>query len=135
MDEKLRRYYLESKVKNASPGQMLIMLYDCLIKNAERAEAEIAAPENSNDPSEAAEAITGCINIMRELTSSLRSGENPSLCGTLSNLYLFFTREFSTAFEKRDPRRIRAILPLIRELRNTWNEADRRAGQLQAVAA
>jgi flagellar protein FliS len=135
MDEKLRRYYLESRVKNASPGQMLIMLYDCLIKNVETAEAEITSPANPSDPSQAAQAITGCINVMRELTSTLRPNENPSLCCTLSNLYLFFTRELSTAFEKRDPTRIRAILPLIRELRNTWCEADRRAGQLQAVAA
>ena len=111
------------------------MLYDCLIKNAEQAEAEISSPEQANDPSRAAQAITGCLNIMRELTSSLRPGENPSLCGTLSNLYLFFTREISTAFERRDPTKIRAILPLIRELRNTWSEADRRASQLQAVAA
>ena len=135
MDEKLRRYYQESKVNNASPGQMLIMLYDLLIKNAERAEAEIASPENPADPSLAAKAITGCIDIMKELTSSLRPSENPSLCGTLSNLYLYFMREFSAAFERRDPRKIRAILPLIRELRNTWSEADRRAGLFQSVAA
>ena len=74
MDEKLRRYYLESQVKNASPGQMVVMLYDLLIKNAERAEAEFTSPENPDDPSLAAKAITGCIDIMKELTSSLRPG-------------------------------------------------------------
>jgi flagellar protein FliS len=126
MDEKLRRYYLESKVNNASPAQMLIMLYDCLIKNAEQADAEITSPENPNDLSQAAHAVTGCINIMRELTSALRYSVDPALCATLSKLYLFFTREFSEAFEQRDPKRIRAILPLIRDLRQTWSEADRR---------
>jgi flagellar protein FliS len=135
MDEKLRKYYLESRVKNASPGQMLIMLYDCLIKNAERADSEIESPENPSDLSSGAHAITGCIDSLRELSSSLRHGVDPALCATLSKLYLFFTREFSEAFEKRDPKKIRAILPLIRELRNTWSEADRRAGQLQTLAA
>jgi flagellar protein FliS len=135
MDEKLRRFYLESQVKNASPGQMLIMLYDCLIQNAEHADAEITSPENPGDPSKAAQAISRCINIMTELSSCLRHSVDPVLCGTLSKLYLFFTREFSEAFDKHDPKRIRAILPLIRDLRNTWFEADRRAGQLQAVAA
>jgi flagellar protein FliS len=129
MDDRLRNFYLESQVNNASPGQMLIMLYDCLVEQAEVAESEI-----SNNPSLAAHAISRCINIMRELSASLRHEVEPSLCATLSNLYLFFTRELSEALEKREPRRIRAILPLILELRATWIKADKQAGQAQLQA-
>jgi flagellar protein FliS len=135
MDEKIRRYYLESRVSNASPGQMLIMVYDCLIKNAEKADAEITAPENPQDLSPAAHAVTGCIKAITELSSTLQFNADPSLCSTLSGLYRFFAQEFAEALNRRDPRKIRAILPLIRDLRNTWAEADRRASQLQAVAA
>ena len=135
MDEKLRRYYLESQVKNASPGQMLIMLYDSLIQQAECAESEIASPEVRDNPSQAAQCITRCIDIMRELSTSLRHNEDPSLCAVLSKLYLFFTKELSAAFDQREPGKIRAILPLIRELRGAWVQADRMASQLQAVAA
>jgi flagellar protein FliS len=135
MDDKLRRYYLESRVKNASPGQMLIMLYDCLIQNAENADAGISSPENSSEFPLAAQAVTRCINVMTELSSSLRFNVDPSLCSTLSGLYRFFAQEFAEALTRRDPKKIRAILPLIRDLRETWVEADRRAGQLSAVAA
>lgn len=135
MDEKLRRYYLESQVKNASPGQLLIMLYDCLIQQAERADEEISSPEFQNNQTQAAKSISSCINIMTELITSLRHHEDPSLCGTLSKLYLFFTREFSEAFDKRESGKIRAILPLIRQLRDAWFQADRRASQFQVIAA
>jgi flagellar protein FliS len=135
MDEKLRKYYLESQVKNAAPGQMLIMLYDGLIQQAERADSEISSPEISKDPSPASLATSRCIDIMTELNRSLNFNADPALCARLSSLYLFFTKEFSEAFNKREPKRIRDILPLIRDLRNSWFEADRRANRFQAVAA
>ena len=128
MDEKLRRFYLESQVKNASPGQMLIMLYDALIQNAEQADTEISSSDN---PSAAAPFVSRCIDIMRELSTCLRHEVDPSLCGTLSKLYLFFTREFSEAFEKREAKRIRAILPLIRQLRDAWTQAHRKVNRFE----
>jgi flagellin-specific chaperone FliS len=122
MDERLRKFYFESQVNNASPGQLLLMFYDSLIEHAERADAEISSPANRNDLSQAAVAVSCCIDLMRELTASLRP-------------YRFFTKEISAALVQREPRKIRAVLPLIRGLRDAWCQADRRANQLQAVAA
>ncbi len=130
-DQKLRNFYLESQVKNASPGQLLIMLYDGLIQHAETADAEISSPEISKDPSSASRAVTRCIDILTELNTCLRHNIEPALCATLSDLYLFFTREFSQAFDQRESKRIRAILPLIRDLRGAWFEADRRSNKFQ----
>jgi flagellar protein FliS len=133
MDLKLRNYYLEAQIKNASPGQLLIMLYDGLIDNAERAEAAISSPANPTDPFEVSHCVSRCINIMSELNSNLRPEEDPGLCATLRNLYIFFTKEFSEAFDKRDPARIRAILPLIRGLKDAWAEAYRRASHAEVA--
>jgi flagellar protein FliS len=139
MDHRLRDYYIESQVGNATPGQLLIMLYDCLIEHAECAEQEISAPANPADLRPAAREVSRCINILTELNTCLRHGVSPSLCATLTELYRFFTRQFSAALESRDAEKIRAILPLIRQLRATWVEADRRANKYQpgsvAVAA
>jgi flagellar protein FliS len=139
MDQRLRDYYLESQVHNATPGQMLIMLYDCLIEHAESADQELSTPGNSADSRPAAREISRCINILTELNACLRPGVDPSLCATLSELYRFFTRQFSEALESRKGEKIREILPLIQKLRNTWVEADRRANKFQpgsvAVAA
>jgi len=134
MDQKLRNYYLETQIKNASPGQLLIMLYDGLIQNAENADTEISSPGVVHDPTPASRAIARCIDILTELNTCLRHSVEPTLCATLSDLYLFFTKEFSQAFDKREPKRIRAILPLIRDLRGAWFEADRRSNQFHPEA-
>ncbi len=134
MDQKLRNYYLETQVRNAAPGQLLIMLYDGLIDQAEQADAEIASTANSADAA-GAKSVARCIDFMTELNMTLRPDVDPQLCGTLRNLYSFFAREFSEAYEKRDPKRIRSILPLIRELRDAWSQAYSRAGQGQLMVA
>ena len=139
MDQKLRNFYIESQINNGTPGQLLVMLYDGLIQQAENADAEISSPEMARDPAPASRAVSRCIDILTELNTCLRHSVEPTLCATLSDLYLFFTQEFSHAFDQREPKKIRAILPLIRSLRSAWYEADRRANQFQpgavAVAA
>lgn len=134
MDQRLRDYYIENQVNNATPGQLLIMLYDCLIEHAECADHEISALQNPDDRRPAAREVSRCINILTELNTSLRRGVNPTLCATLSDLYLFFTRQFSEALELRKAEKIREILPLIHKLRNTWVEADRLANKFQPGA-
>ena len=139
MDQRLRDYYIDSQVNNATPGQLLIMLYDCLIEHAESADHAISAPQNPEDFRPAALEVSRCINILTELNTCLRYGVSPSLCATMSQLYQFFTRQLSAALELRSADKIREILPLIRKLRQTWAEADRRANKYEpgsvAVAA
>jgi flagellar protein FliS len=139
MDERLRNFYIESQVGNATPGQLLVMLYDELILQAENAEMEISGMAPNGDLSPAAKAVSRSINILTELNTCLNFGVNPKLCSTLSDLYLFFTQQLSDALSFREAGKVRDILPLIRRLRGTWNEADRRANKFQpdavAVAA
>jgi flagellar protein FliS len=135
MTQKLRNFYLESRIKNAAPGQLLIMLYDALVEQAEMADRELSLPDSAKDSLLATRCITRCIDIMTELNTCLDHSVDPVLCTTLSDLYLFFTREFSSSLSTREPRRIRAILPLIRELRGAWFQADRDANKFQPVAA
>jgi flagellar biosynthetic protein FliS len=106
-----------------------------LIQSAERADAEMTSPEKPGDSSQAAHCVTRCIDIMTELNTCLDHSVDASLCSTLSDLYRFFTQEFSEAFARHEPKRIRSILPLIRELRDAWFQADRKANQMQFAAA
>jgi flagellar secretion chaperone FliS len=134
-DERIRNFYLEAKVNNASSNQMLIMLYDGLIEQVEIAEAELTTPSNGDQGAQAAQAISRSINIITELITSLKFNVNPEFCGTLKGLYVFFTRELSEARIKKAPKKIRAILPMIRELRDAWVQADRRPSEFQVMTA
>jgi flagellar protein FliS len=132
MDQRLRDYYTDSQVNNATPGQLLIMLYDCLLEHAEIAAQEIHAPATPGDMRQAARQVSWCINVLTELGTSLRHSAKPDLCTQLNDLYRFFARQFSEALETHQADKIREIVPLIRKLRNTWVEADRLAGKAQA---
>jgi flagellar biosynthetic protein FliS len=132
MEQRLRDYYIDSQVNNATPGQLLVMLYDCLIEHAEAANQELSVPKETANIVLAAREVSWCIKMITELNTSLRRSVNPELCTTLSDLYLFFMRQFSDALEKHEPAKIREVLPLIRRLRGTWAEADRRANKNQA---
>ncbi len=133
MDQRLR--YLEIKINNSTPAQRLIMLYEALIDHADTVQAEISAQERPNDRARAALSVSRCIDILTELNTTLNHEISPELCGNLSDLYLFFTREISDAFEKCEPERIRAILPLLLDLKKTWIEADQLASVPHAQAA
>jgi flagellar protein FliS len=131
MDERLRNFYVESRVKNASPGELLVMLWEALVENAEQAEAQIAAPAGSPERSTAARSVTRCIDIVTELSSTLRPEIDPGLCATLSSLYCFFAQEFSEALRVYDASKVGAILPLLRDLRQTWTKAQNVSSQAQ----
>ena len=135
MDERLRNFYLETRVKSASPGQLLLMLYEALVEKAESAEVELAAAPNTPERSQAPRTVSRCLDIITELSSSLRHDYDPGLCATLSNLYAFFARQFAEALANSDAGKIGAILPLLRELKAAWTQAEKTSSHSQLVSA
>jgi flagellar biosynthetic protein FliS len=134
MDERLRNFYLESRIKNSSSGELLLMLWDSLVENAEKAEAEIGSPLGSPGRTSATQSIAHCINVITELSTALRHEIDPALCATLSSLYSYFAREFSAALRHGDPARIGTILPMLRELKSAWERAQKVAAQAQLTS-
>lgn len=133
MDQRLR--YLETRVNSASPGELLVMLYDGLIHHAENASNLLSEPQTPENRNQASTAVSRCIDILTELNTSLKHDIDPALCTSLRDLYLFYMREFSEALEKSEPRRIDTIVPLISTLRNAWQEAERITAQPQVHVA
>jgi flagellar biosynthetic protein FliS len=123
MDQRLRSFYLESKVNGTSSGELLVMLYSTLVEQAEDAEQELAAPAPKRNVSHAAKCVARCIDILTELDTALKHDVDPDLCGTLTRLYAYFTRQFSDALSACEPGKIRTILPLLRDLKAAWSQA------------
>ncbi len=128
------RSYLVAQIQSATPGGLIVLLYDGLLRFAQEAEEKLA----SKDPTTvklAAEAVQRATDILTELASSLREDQNPELCANLSQLYSFFTTELSRALHTRDAAIITSLLPLITQLRDTWQEAEGLAYQRTDAAA
>lgn len=117
------RTYLVAQVQSATPGGLIVLLYDGLLRFTQEAE-ERFAENNPASLRQAAEAVRRATDILTELVSCLREEHNPELCSNLSQLYSFFATELSRALHNRDAAIITKIIPLIIQLRDTWQEAE-----------
>lgn len=125
----LRNTYLQNQVDASTPGTLVIMLYDGLLKFAGIAREHVASQE-PDSLRIAAENIDRCMKIVTELNSALDHNVYPELCQNLTQLYGFFIQQLSRCLRERDPEVLSGIIPLIENLRGAWVEADR---QLQST--
>ncbi len=118
MNPNVGQAYVSNTVKSATPGQLIVMLYDGLLRFA--SDARDAMKEGRP----AADEVNRCIRILTELNSCLRRDAAPELCDRLSRLYEFYTMELSKAMHQNEPKIVEALLPMIGDLRDAWREAD-----------
>jgi flagellar protein FliS len=114
----LRARYLGDAVATASPQQVLVMLYDRLALDLERAQAAVA----DNDREQASEQLQHAQAIVLELLSSLQVDAwegGPRLAG----LYNWLVGELVQANIKLDGNRISACRQVVEPLRDAWRQA------------
>lgn len=113
-----RDQYLQNAVLSASPTRLLIMLYDRLLLDVQRAERVIGA----GSPMEAGPHLLHAQDIVTELTNTLKvDGWSGAL--QLQALYLFLYSELVAANVSKDLADIAECRELITELRDTWYQA------------
>jgi flagellar protein FliS len=107
--------YRDASVLTASPGQLVVMLYDGaerFLRQARHAmqEGDLARANNRMQRAEA---------IIDELQATLNfdAGE---VAERLRAIYLFCRRHLSEARLERDPERIGEVLGLLGDLREAW---------------
>src|SRR4051794_4652889 len=114
----LRARYLGDAVATSSPQQVLVMLYDRLALDLERAQKAVAAGnrQGANDQLQHAQAI------VLELLSSLQVDAwegGPRL----ASLYNWRISEMVQANVKQDTTRISACRQVVEPLRDAWRQA------------
>ncbi|MGY1639879.1 flagellar export chaperone FliS [Geodermatophilus sp. SYSU D00703] len=123
----LRARYLGDSVATASPQQLLVMLYDRLALDLERADAALRA----DDRTEAGAQLTHAQDIVFELRSSLRVDVwegGPRLAA----LYTWLITELTHAIVKGDRNRVASCRQVVEPLRDAWRQA---AASLAATPA
>jgi flagellar secretion chaperone FliS len=114
----LRDRYLQDSINTASPGKLLLMLYDRLVLDLMQAEEAL----RGTDREQAHEKLTHAQEIVLELRTSL-DVEAWSGAPGLAGLYGYLLTELIGANIARDADRVAACRSLVEPLRDAWREA------------
>jgi flagellar protein FliS len=113
------RRYQAAQIESATPGQILVALYDGCIRFCRAAQVLI----ESGDLAGKGKMISKAVAILGELRSTLDHSVAPELCDSLDRLYLFFQEQLSLANIKLDPAFIDPVIRLMTDLREAWAQA------------
>ena len=114
----LRDRYLQDSINTASPGKLLVMLYERLVMDLRQGEEAVRAGERE----QANERITHAQEIILELRATLDVEAWAGAAG-LASLYGFLLTELIQANIQRDADKIAACRGLVEPLRDAWREA------------
>lgn len=112
------RVYKQTRVKTASQGQLIVMLYDEGLKQLKVAETEL----NRNPPKldSAHNAIVKAQDVITELMVSLDFDKGGDIAQNLFHLYMYFNQKLVDANLSKDSSGITEVYTLMSELREAW---------------
>ena len=113
--------YKNTSVNTMTRGELLILLFDEAIKKLNQSTILM----ENEDYDSANIWLTKARHIFYYLIAAL--DDKYQVSRELSDMYLFFNREIMKASSLSSTKHIDEILPIIKEFRNTWAEADKLA--------
>ena len=123
--------YRNQKILNASREEILLMLYDEVIRQLERADQALEA----KDIPTKVDAINRAINILMEFRRALNPQASPDLARHLEQLYDYMMVQLTLANYRNDRTPLGQVAQMVQELRAAWAEAARRYREQQQHAA
>ena len=111
--------YKKTSVNTMTKGELLLLLFDEVIKKLNHSKILM----ENNDFEQANVNLAKCRKIFNHLIVSL--DDKYELSRELTEMYLFFNREIIKASSTKSTKNIDEILPMIKDLRITWAEADK----------
>ena len=129
------RTYQTQSVLTASPGHLVLMLYDGALRFLALAHA--AMETGVRDPRRIETINSNLLktqNIITELQGGLNHEAGGQLAVTLDQLYDYFNRRLHEANFKKDLAPVVEVERLLKELRDAWAEMLRNGGSDAAVS-
>lgn len=111
--------YKKTSVNTMTKGELLLLLFDEAIKKLNFSKILM----ENNDFEQADINLAKCRKIFNHLIVSL--DDRYDLSKELTEMYLFFNGEIIKASSTKNTKNIDDILPMIKDLRSTWEEADK----------
>lgn len=111
--------YKKTSVNTMTKGELLILLFDEAIKKLNQSKILM----ENNDFDNANVNLEKTRKIFNHLIVTL--DDQYKLSQELSEMYMFFNSQIIIASSKKSTKYIDDILPIVKDLRNTWVEADK----------
>lgn len=117
-----QQQYKQQSVNTMTQGELLLLLYDELVKRITRAELALKKPDYPLFES----SVERSLQILRYLDDTLDMQYPVSR--NLTRLYDYFCYELNRVKASRKPDELERIKPMIAELRDAFREADKSSG-------
>lgn len=111
--------YKKTSVNTMTKGELLILLFDEAIKRLNQGKLLIEHEDYTN----ANVSLEKARKIFNHLIVTL--DDTYQLSQELSDMYMFFNTQIIKASSSKSTKYIEDILPIVKDLRNTWVEADK----------
>jgi flagellar protein FliS len=117
--------YRETRVKTASPAQLVVMLYDEAVKQCDIALGLMKADlkKHPQDIEKVNKALGKVQDIVTELMAGLDFDSGGDIAENLFALYVWFGRQILDANISKDVEIVSAVRNMLDELRGAWAEA------------
>lgn len=128
MQQSAHQTYRRMQTNTASPGELIGMLYDALVRNLTRAESGLEA----RDIEQAHQPLLRAQDIILELIASLdtqASGDSGQIARQLAPLYEYMYHRLLDASVTKDANPVAEVRRLVQPVREAWRNA------LEQVAA
>ena len=117
--------YRRVSIATATPGRLIVMLYDRAILDLETAMEAI----QSNQVALKGERIGHAQEIISELLGALDMEVGDTIAESLRSLYLFMIRRLIEANRDRNVQILEEVIGLLREVREGWEGATKLVGE------
>jgi len=114
--------YRETSIKTAGQGKLIVLLYDEVIKNLDKAIAVLDSETKHYD--KANNAIIKAQDIITELSASLDFEKGKDIASNLFSLYVYFSRQLMTANLDKDSKPLKPVRNMMYELRAAWKQIE-----------
>jgi flagellar protein FliS len=117
------RTYRANSVLTASPGQLVLMLYDGALRCLRLAGEGFARPESDTRRVETINTnLLKAQAIISELQDTLDHRAGGEFAATMHRLYDYYNRRLLEANLRKDPKPVAEVERLLREVRDAWAE-------------
>jgi len=113
--------YRKTRILTATPGELIVMLYDGLLGRVEGARKHI----ENNKPALAGQLLSRAHDILHELMGCLDHEKSPELADNLTALYSYCANLLVEGLGKAEPKKFEEVYGLLKPLRDAWEDAER----------